>query len=99
MLFSLIQMLNFILAYSILLLRASNMSSKCHSRLSEVHLLSKYVLTIHYTPGTLMALKEMPRNKKRWPLLSQGLQFSGRVPKQMKLSPKHSIGYTTAVVI
>ena len=40
MLFYLIQMLNFIIAYSILLLRASNMSSKCHSRMSEVRLLS-----------------------------------------------------------
>lgn len=100
MLYYLIQMLSFILAYSILLLRASDMSLKCHSRMSEVHLLSKYVLTDHPlhsrdSDGT----KETTRNQKRRPLLSQGLQFSGRVLQQMKLSPKHSTGYTTAVVI
>ena len=48
--------------------------------MSEAHSLSKYVLTDHPlhsrdSDGT----KEATRNKKRWPLLSQGLQFAAGI--------------------
>lgn len=43
------------------------MSSKCHSHTSEVHLLSTYILIIHYTPGAQMAL----RKKRHCPCLNR----------------------------